>query len=77
MKSRGRRNYATWSVVQWLAKEESQYLAARELAAADPTARQMADFVFDLMPQGTPGMDGPEDYLTVDWASVREAVCED
>jgi hypothetical protein len=29
------------------------------------------------MPRGTPGMDGPEDYLTVDWASVREAVCKD
>jgi hypothetical protein len=29
------------------------------------------------MPRGTPGMDGPEDYLTVDWATVREAVCED
>jgi hypothetical protein len=22
-------------------------------------------------------MDGPEDYLTVDWESVREAVCGD
>lgn len=77
VKSRGHRNHATWSVVQWLAKDESRYLAARDLAATDPTGRQVADFVFTSMPRGTPGMDGPEDYLTVDWASVREAVCGD
>ena len=70
-------NYATWSVAQWLARDEPQYLAARELATTGPTARQVADFVFNLMPQGTPGMDGPEDYLTVDWETVREALCED
>ena len=69
-------NYATWSVAQWLARDEPQYLAARELATTGPTARQVADFVFNLMPQGTPGMDGPEDYLTVDWETVREALCE-
>jgi hypothetical protein len=67
-------NYATWSVAQWLARDEPQYLAARELAATGPTARQVADFVLNLMPQGTPGMDGPEDYLTVDWETVREAL---
>jgi hypothetical protein len=77
MKSRGHKNYATWSVARWLANDESQYLAARELASTDPSAREVADFVFDLMPLGTPGMDGPEDYLTVDWESVREAVCGD
>ena len=77
MKSGGRRNHATWSVVQWLAGDEHQYQAARELAVTNPTARQVAEFVFNRMPQGTPGMDGPEDYLTVDWDSVREAVCED
>jgi len=71
------KNYATWSVAQWLARDEPQYLAARELATTGPTARQVADFVFDLMPQGTPDMDGPEDYLTVDWETVREALCED
>ncbi len=75
--SRGHRNHATGSVVQWLADDESRYLAVRDLALTDPTARQVADFVFTIMPRGTPGMDGPEDYLTVDWASVREAVCED
>jgi hypothetical protein len=76
MKSAGHRNHATWSVVRWLADDESLYVAVRELAAADPTTRQIADFVFHRMPRGTPGMDGPEDYLTVDWESVREAVCE-
>ena len=75
--SRGHRNHATWSVVQWLADDESRYLAVRDLALTDPTVRQVADFVFTIMPRGTPGMNGPEDYLTVDWASVREAVCED
>jgi hypothetical protein len=75
--SSGHKNHATWSVVQWLANDESRYLAVYNLAAGDPTARQLADFVFTSMPRGTPGMDGPEDYLTVDWASVREAVCED
>ena len=74
--SRGHKNYATWSVVRWLADNEGQYLAARELAAANPTSQQAADFVFDRMPQGTPGMDGPEDYLTVDWEAVREAICQ-
>ena len=71
------KNYATWSVAQWLARDEPQYLAARELATTGTTVRQVADFVFNLMPQGTPGMDGPEDYLTVDWETVREALCED
>ena len=71
------KNYATWRVAQWLARDEPQYLAARELATTGPTARQVADFVFNPMPQGTPGMDGPEDYLTVDWETVREALCED
>ena len=51
-------------------------LAARELAKTRPTIRQVADFVFNRMPRGTPGMDGPEDYLTVDWETVRAAVCE-
>jgi hypothetical protein len=74
--SSGHKNHATWSVVQWLASDESHYLAARELAKTRPTARQVADFVFDRMPRGTPGMDGPEDYLTVDWETVRAAVCE-
>ncbi len=77
MKSRGHKNSATWSVVWWLANDERQYRAARELASTDPTARQVADFVFALMPQGTPGMNGPEEYLTVDWEAVREAVCQD
>ena len=72
-KSRGHKNYATWSVVRWLANDDRQYLAARELASTEPTARQVADFVFHLMLRGTPGMGGPEDYLTVDW----ETVCED
>lgn len=76
MTSRGHRNHATWSVVRWLADDESRYVAVRELAATDATARQVADFVFQHMPGGTPGMDGPEDYLTVDWESVRDAVCE-
>lgn len=76
MTSRGHRNHATWSVVRWLADDESRYAAVRELAATDATARQVADFVFQHMPGGTPGMDGPEDYLTVDWESVRDAVCE-
>ena len=77
MTGRVHRNHATWSVVQWLANDETRYLAVRELAATDPTFRQVAEFVFAAMPRGTPGMDGPEDYLTVDRASVREAVCED
>lgn len=77
MTKTGRRNHATWSVVQWLASDEQQYRAARELAATDPSARQIADYVFQRMPRGTPGMEGPEDYLTVDWESVREAVCEE
>jgi hypothetical protein len=77
MKSRGHKNHATWRVVQWLANDESQYLAVCELATSDPTAQQVADYVFHLMPRGTPGMDGPEDYLTVDWETVREAVCAD
>jgi hypothetical protein len=76
MKSKGHRNHATWSVAQWLASDDSQFLVARELASSNPSAREVADFVFNLMPLGTPGMDGPEDYLTVDWESVREAVCE-
>ena len=75
VKISGRKNHATWSVARWLADDDSRYLAVRELASADPTARQVADFVFDSMPRGTPGMDGPEDYLTVDWEAVREAVC--
>ena len=77
MNSRGHKNYATWSVVQWLADDLRQYLAAGELAAANPTSRQVADFVFERMPRGTPGMDGPEDYLTVDWEAVREAICQE
>ena len=77
MKSSGHKNHATWSVAQWLASDETQYLAARELASADPSARQVADFVFHRMPHGTPGMDGPEDYLTVDWKAVREALLDD
>jgi hypothetical protein len=75
--SRGRKNHATWSVVRWLADDEDRYRAARELAAANPTSRQVADFVFERMPRGTPGMDGPEDYLTVDWEAVREAMCRE
>ncbi|GMQ95836.1 MAG: hypothetical protein BMS9Abin14_298 [Gammaproteobacteria bacterium] len=75
--SRGHKNYATWSVVQWLADDESRYLAARELAAANPTSQQVAEFVFERMPRGTPGMDGPEDYLTVDWEAVRVAICQE
>jgi hypothetical protein len=74
--SRGHKNYATWSVVQWLANEEDQYRAACDLAAVNPTSQQVADFVFERMPRGTPGMDGPEDYLTVDWEAVREAICQ-
>ena len=77
MKSSGHKNHATWSVAQWLAGDESQYLAARELASADASARQVADFVFHRMPHGTPGMDGAEDYLTVDWEAVREALLDD
>jgi hypothetical protein len=75
--SGGHRNHATWSVVQWLANDENRHQAVRDLMATDPTVRQLADFVFAIMPRGTPGMDGPEDYLTVDWGSVREAVCGD
>ncbi len=75
--SRGHKNYATWSVVHWLANDKGLYLAARELAAANPTSQQVADFVFERMPRGTPGMDGPEDYLTVDWEAVREAMCQE
>ncbi len=74
---RGHKNYATWSVVLWLANDEGQYLASRELATTNPAARQVAEFVFDRMPRGTPGMDGLEDYLTVDWEAVREAMCQE
>ena len=74
MSGQGHKNYATWSVTLWLANDEDQYLAARELAATNPTARQVADFILNHMPRGTPGMDGPEDYLTVDWEAVREAM---
>jgi len=77
MTSHGHNNYATWSVARWLANDEGQYLTARELARTNPTARQVADFVFDRMPRGTPGMGGPEDYLTVDWEAVREAICQE
>jgi hypothetical protein len=28
------------------------------------------------MPNCTPGMDGAEDYLTVDWKAVREALLD-
>ena len=76
MKSSGRKNHATWSVAQWLANDESQYLAARKLASADASARQVADFVLHRMPRGTPGMDGAEDYLTVDWEAVRDALLD-
>jgi len=77
MNAQGHKNYATWSVALWLANDDRQYLAARELAATNPTARTVADFVLDRMPQGTPGMDGPEDYLTVDWEAVCEAICHE
>jgi hypothetical protein len=77
MNSRGHKNHATWSVVHWLASDEDHYRAARELAAANPTSKQVADFVFDRKPRGVPGMTGPEDYLTVDWEAVREAVCQE
>jgi hypothetical protein len=77
MNNRGRKNHATWSVANWLAGDEAQYAAARALAATKPTTRQVADFVFQRMPGGTPGMDGPEDYLTVDWEAVREAICQE
>ncbi len=77
MTNHGHKNYATWSVAHWLANDEGQYLAARELASTNPTARQVADFVFDRMPRGTPGMGGLEDYLTVDWEAVREAMCQE
>ncbi len=77
MKSRGHKNHATWGVVRWLASDESHYRAARQLADANPTARQVADFVFAIMPRGTPDMGGPEDYLTVDWEAVREAMCQE
>ena len=73
MKSSGHKNHATWSVAQWLASDESQYLVARELASA----RQVADFVLHRMPHGTPGMDGAEDYLTVDWKAVHNALLDD
>ena len=77
MNNEGHKNHATWSVANWLANDEEQYAALRELAATELTARQVADFVFQRMPRGTPGMDGPEDYLTVDWEAVREAICRE
>jgi len=71
----GYSNYETWNVCLWINNDEGLYRAYPRNRVR--SARSCEEAVRDLMPNGTPDMDGPQDYDKVDWSEVMEALGED
>lgn len=70
-------NWQTWNVNLWLANEEPLYRAvvSQVRRSADPV--EFEEFVRDLLPHGTPDMDGESEYAGVDWDEIIDGFQED
>ncbi len=64
-------NYETWNANLWPMNEEGTYRYVMDNApyTADKARRVMEE----LYPNGTPDMDGPQDYDRVDWQRIADA----
>ena len=70
-KYNGWTNYETWNANLWPMNEEDAY---RTVMAGRPyTAQSAHEMMEDLYPEGTPDMDGPQDYDKVDWQEIVAA----
>lgn len=78
MSYNGAENWQTWNVGLWLGNDEGLYHAivdaGRRVSEFDASGAE--ELTRELMPDGTPDMDGAGEYAGVDWADVAE-VCDD
>lgn len=64
-------NYETWNVNLWTMNDEGPYRLVCEGSPWTPeTAREL---VSEIWPDGTPDMDGPNDYDKVNWTEIAYA----
>ena len=76
-KYNGWTNRETWNVNLWIMNGvgtslEGLYSAMRQ--HSQPwTAESARDFVLDILPDGTPDMNGVKDYFAVNWEEIAAA----
>lgn len=68
-------NWETWNVALWFGNDEGLYYAVREYPSRF-TARSAKDFVLDLLPDGTPDFDSPDEYRRVRWGEIAASFNE-
>ena len=77
MSYNGYTNWETWNVALWLNNDEGLYLSYFKTGKTW-TAREAEDTVRELMPDGTPDMDGSDGgYAAVNWEEVAGAMSDE
>jgi len=75
MSYNGWTNWETWNVALWIDNDEPMYrerIRWMRRRYNEITADDVEEFVRELMPNGTPDMDGAADYNKVDWSEIAE-----
>lgn len=68
-------NWETWNVALWFGNDEGLYHAVRDYPHRF-TAASAKDFTIDLLPDGTPDFDRPDEYRRVRWGEIARAFNE-
>jgi hypothetical protein len=79
-KYNGWRNWQTWNVALWFGNDEGLYRHAIDARNGMPrrkfNAESVQAFVLEMLPNGTPDMDGQVELAGVDWRSIASAFNE-
>ena len=70
MSYNGYKNYETWNINLWVQNEEPAYRCMLENRPY--TTEKALRIAMEMYPNGTPDMDGPEDYDKVEWSHIAE-----
>mgnify|MGYP007068907461 CR=1 FL=1 len=72
MQYNGLTNRETWNVNLWIMNDDGLCSAMRQ--HSQPwTAESARDFVLDILPDGTPDMNGVKDYFAVNRGEIAAA----
>lgn len=75
----GYTNYETWNLMLWLMNDEGYYdtMDDRTPKVGGWDVDDLKQFCMeDLLPDGTPDFDSPNDYKKVNWEEIRDGINE-
>jgi len=71
-------NWETWNLKLWLDNDEGTYREVQRIVnraySVDKLEDELKGYVLDIMPDGTPDMDGTKDLFKVNFTEIAESL---